>query len=96
MFRVWHGWWNRVDKRWSLWQYEGHFQESTANSNDDALLFDHRNADGGLAPHEIRKRRELFKPVSLTFIKNGELYSVFDAVESTVGYQLGALGTFHW
>jgi hypothetical protein len=78
-----------------LWQYEGHFQESTANSNDDALLFDHRNADGGLVPHgNSEKKRAVREPVSLTFIKNGELYSVLMLSNPPWGISWAPCGNF--
>jgi hypothetical protein len=44
-------------------------------------------------PHGIRKEESCSGTGSLTFIKNGELYSVLVS-ESTVGYQLGALWNF--
>jgi hypothetical protein len=79
-----------------LWQYEGHFQESTANNNnDDVLLFDHRNADGGLVPHgNSENKRAVREPVALTFIKNGELYSVLMLSNPPWGISWAPCGNF--
>jgi hypothetical protein len=76
-----------------LWQYEGHFQESTAN-NDDVLL-DPRNADGGVVPHgNVEKKRAVREPVALTFIKNGELYTVLMLSNPPWGISWAPCGNF--